>query len=346
MKEFNIKPIHNPQFELEVTDKIDNLTKPKGSLGRLEELAKQICMIQHTLSPRLSNPYNILFASDHGIVEEGVSVSPKEITWQQLYNFLDGGAGINFLCRQHGFELMLVDAGVDYDLPYERGIINMKVRKSTRNYLHEAAMTKEEMELCIERGAECVKMAYNKGCNIVSFGEMGIANTSASSLWMSSFANIPLKQCIGAGAGLQAKGIEHKYQVLKQAQDNFKGEHTAEEIICRFGGYEMVMAVGGMLKAAELRMIILVDGFIMSNCILAASKLYPEVLQYAIFGHQGDEAGHRILLEHLKASPLLHLNLRLGEGSGAVCAYPIVDSAVRMLNEMDSFKKASITKYF
>lgn len=222
----------------------------------------------------------------------------------------------------------------------------MKVRKSTRNYLHEAAMTKEEMELCIERGAECVEMAYNKGCNIVSFGEMGIANTSASSLWMSSFANIPLKQCIGAGAGLQAKGIEHKYQVLKQAQDNFKGEHTAEEIICRFGGYEMVMAVGGMLKAAELRMIILVDGFIMSNCILAASKLYPEVLQYAIFGHQGDEAGHRILLEHLKASPLLYLNLRLGEGSGAVCAYPIVDSAVRMLNEMDSFKKASITKYF
>lgn len=346
MKEFNIKPIHDPQFELEVIDKIDNLTKPKGSLGRLEELAKQICMIQHTLSPRLSNPYNILFASDHGIVEEGVSVSPKEITWQQLYNFLDGGAGINFLCRQHGFELMLVDAGVDYDLPYHRGIINMKVRKSTRNYLHEAAMTKEEMELCIERGAECVEMAYNKGCNIVSFGEMGIANTSASSLWMSSFANIPLKQCIGAGAGLQAKGIEHKYQVLKQAQDNFKGEHTAEDIICRFGGYEMVMAVGGMLKAAELRMIILVDGFIMSNCILAASQLYPEVLQYAIFGHQGDEAGHRILLEHLKASPLLHLNLRLGEGSGSVCAYPIVDSAVRMLNEMDSFKNASITKYF
>lgn len=346
MKEFNIKPIHDPQFELEVIDKIDNLTKPKGSLGRLEELAKQICMIQHTLSPRLSNPYNILFASDHGIVEEGVSVSPKEITWQQLYNFLDGGAGINFLCRQHGFELMLVDAGVDYDLPYDRGIINMKVRKSTRNYLREAAMTKEEMELCIERGAECVEMAHNKGCNIVSFGEMGIANTSASSLWMSSFANIPLKQCIGAGAGLQAKGIEHKYQVLKQAQDNFKGEHTAEEIICRFGGYEMVMAVGGMLKAAELRMIILVDGFIMSNCILAASQLYPEVLQYAIFCHQGDEAGHRILLEHLKASPLLHLNLRLGEGSGSVCAYPIVDSAVRMLNEMDSFKNASITKYF
>ena len=346
MKEFNIKPIHDPQFELEVIDKIDNLTKPKGSLGRLEELAKQICMIQHTLSPRLSNPYNILFASDHGIVEEGVSVSPKEITWQQLYNFLDGGAGINFLCRQHGFELMLVDAGVDYDLPYDRGIINMKVRKSTRNYLREAAMTKEEMELCIERGAECVEMAHNKGCNIVSFGEMGIANTSASSLWMSSFANIPLRQCIGAGAGLQAKGIEHKYQVLKQAQDNFKGEHTAEEIICRFGGYEMVMAIGGMLKAAELRMIILVDGFIMSNCILAASQLYPEVLQYAIFGHQGDEAGHRILLEHLKASPLLHLNLRLGEGSGSVCAYPIVDSAVRMLNEMDSFKNASITKYF
>ena len=164
-------------------DKINNLTKPKGSLGILEELALQIGLIQQTLSPALKHPQNIIFAADHGIVEEGVSLSPKEITWQQISNFLHGGAGVNFLCRQHGFTLKIVDAGVDYDLPYEKGIINMKVRKSTRNYLHEAAMTEEEMEMCLERGAEVVRQCHEEGSNVLSFGEMGIGNTSSSSLY-------------------------------------------------------------------------------------------------------------------------------------------------------------------
>ena len=168
-------------------DKINNLTKPKGSLGILEELALQIGLIQQTLSPALKHPQNIIFAADHGIVEEGVSLSPKEITWQQISNFLHGGAGVNFLCRQHGFTLKIVDAGVDYDLPYEKGIINMKVRKSTRNYLHEAAMTEEEMEMCLERGAEVVRQCHEEGSNVLSFGEMGIGNTSSSSLWMTCF---------------------------------------------------------------------------------------------------------------------------------------------------------------
>ena len=182
-------------------DKINNLTKPKGSLGILEELALQIGLIQQTLSPTLKHPQNIIFAADHGIVEEGVSLSPKEITWQQISNFLHGGAGVNFLCRQHGFTLKIVDAGVDYDLPYEKGIINMKVRKSTRNYLHEAAMTEEEMEMCLERGAEVVRQCHEEGSNVLSFGEMGIGNTSSSSLWMTCFTSIPLEQCVGAGSG-------------------------------------------------------------------------------------------------------------------------------------------------
>lgn len=327
-------------------DKINNLTKPKGSLGTLEDLALQIGMIQQTLSPELRNPQNIIFCADHGIVEEKVSLSPKEITWQQISNFLHGGAGINFLCRQHGFKLKIVDSGVDYDLPYEKGIINMKVRKSTRNFLHEDAMTPEEMELCLQRGAQCVTDSYNEGCNVISFGEMGIANTSASSMWMTAFTGIPLDKCVGAGSGLQGDALRHKYEVLKQAWENYPGTHTAEEYIRRFGGYEMVMAVGGMLRAAELHMVILVDGFIMTNCILAASQLYPDVLHYAIFGHQGDESGHKLVLEYLKAKPLLCLGLRLGEGSGSVCSYPIVQSAVRMINEMDNFANASITKYF
>lgn len=329
-----------------LTDKINNLTKPKGSLGTLEELALQIGLIQQTLTPTLQHPQNIIFAADHGIVDEGVSLSPKEITWQQISNFLHGGAGINFLCRQHGFELKIVDAGVDYDLPYEKGIIDMKVRKSSRNYLHEAAMTEEEMNLCIEQGAEIVRRSRKEGCNVISFGEMGIGNTSSSSLWMSCFTGIPLEECVGAGSGLDSAGIRHKYDVLNRALNNYRGDGSAEDLIRYFGGLEMVMAVGAMLQAAELHMIILVDGFIMTNCMLAASKLYPEVLEYAVFCHQGDETGHKSVLQAMGVRPLLNLGLRLGEGTGAVCAYPIVDSAVRMINEMDNFAHASITKYF
>lgn len=345
MKTFHIsRP--NEAIRPALIDKINNLTKPKGSLGTLESLALQIGLIQQTLTPTLQHPQNIIFAADHSIVEEGVSLSPKEITWQQISNFLHGGAGVNFLCRQHGFTLKIVDAGVDYDLPYEKGIINMKVRKGTRSYLHEAAMTEEEMELCLERGAEVVRRCHEEGSNILSFGEMGIGNTSSSSMWMTCFTDIPLKECVGAGSGLDNAGIRHKYEILKQALDNYRGDGSPRDIIRHFGGLEMVMAIGAMLQAAELKMIILVDGFIMTNCILAAGKLHPEVLDYAIFGHCGDESGHKLLLEKLNANPLLHLGLRLGEGTGAICAYPIVVSAVRMINEMDNFAHAAITKYF
>lgn len=345
MKKF---PISAPDEQIRplLVSKINNLTKPKGSLGRLEELALQIGLIQQTLSPTLRHPQNIIFAADHGIVAEGVSVSPKEITWQQIYNFLQGGAGVNFLCRQHGFKLKIVDAGVDYDLPYERGIINRKVRRGTANFLHEAAMTEEEMERCLEYGAEVVKQCQEEGSNVLSFGEMGIGNTSASSMWMHCLTGIPLAECVGAGAGLDREGVNHKLHVLQQALDHYHGDGSPRDIIRYFGGLEMVMAVGAMLQAASLGMIILVDGFIMTNCMLAASKLCPEVLHYAIFCHCGDEAGHRLVLNALGAKPILHLSLRLGEGTGAICAYPIIDSAVRMINEMDSFANASITKYF
>lgn len=345
MKTFHIeKPDEN--LRPSIIDKINNLTKPKGSLGRLEEIALQIALIQQTLTPALHKPQNIIFAADHGIVEEGVSLSPKEVTWQQLSNFLHGGAGVNFLCRQHGFELKIVDAGVDYDLPYEKCIIDMKVRRGTRNYLYEAAMTKEEMKLCIERGAEVVRRCHEEGSNVLSFGEMGIGNTSSSSLWMTYFTGIPLEQCVGAGSGLNQQGIRHKYEVLKRSMENYNGDGSATDIIRYFGGLEMVMAVGAMLQAAELKMLILVDGFIMTNCMLAAMQLCPAVKDYAIFGHCGDESGHKLILEYMQAKPLINLGLRLGEGTGAICAYPLVDSAVRMINEMDNFAHASITKYF
>ena len=329
-------------------EKIDNLTKPKGSLGRLEELALQIGLIQQTLSPALRHPQNIVFAADHGIVEEGVSIAPKEVTWQQVCHFThpQGTGGVNFLCRQHGFTLKVVDAGVDYDLPRDRGIIDLKVARGTRNFLHGPAMTEAEMEQCLAGGASVVRQCFEEGSNVLSFGEMGIGNTSPSSVWMSYFTGIPLAECVGAGSGLDSAGIRHKLDVLTRAMDNYRGDGSPRDLILWFGGFEMVMAVGAMLQAAALRMVILVDGFIMTNCILAASKLYPEVLDYAVFGHCGDESGHRKVLDALGAKPLLSLGLRLGEGTGAICAYPIVDSAVRMINQMDTFSGADITKYF
>ena len=345
MKTFHINKLDEAIRE-KLTYKINDLAKPKGSLGRLEELAMQIGMIQQTDSPRLQRPCNILFAADHGIVEEGVSVSPKEVTYQQLYNFVKGGGGINFFCRQHGFSLILVDAGVDHDFPEDLGILDRKVRKGSRNFLHESALTHEEAEQCIEYGAEVVKDCHRRGCNIISFGEMGIGNTSPSSMWMSYFTGISLEQCVGAGSGLDNAGISRKLEVLQSAMNGYKGDGSPLDIICHFGGLEMVMAVGAMLQAAELQMVILIDGFIMTNCLLAASRLYPAVASYAIYGHQGDEAGHKLLLDYLKARPLLCLGMRLGEGSGAVCAYPIVDSAVRMINEMETFHHAEIIKYF
>ena len=349
MTKFNI---HKPDDKLRqaIIDKIDNLNKPKGSLGRLEELALQICLIEQTLSPTLHNPCHLLFGADHGIEREGVSVSPREITWQQMINFTRGGGGVNMFCRQHGFKLRIVDVGVDYDLALYPDIINRKIANGTCNFLYESAMSVEQYQQALNVGAEMADACFNDGSDIICIGEMGIANTSPSSIWMSIFGNIPLEECVGAGAGLNNEGIRHKYEILNKAVENFKSSgldcNNTENIIRYFGGFEMVAAIGAMLRAAECHLIIMVDGFIMTACALAASRLYPDIVDYMIFGHSGDEGGHARMLSLLNAKPLLSLGLRLGEGTGALCSFSIIDSAVRMINEMNNFKNANITKYF
>ena len=349
MTKFNI---HKPDQKIRqaIIDKIDNLNKPKGSLGRLEELALQVCLIEQTLHPTLHNPCHLLFGADHGIEREGVSVSPREITWQQMINFTHGGGGVNMFCRQHGFKLRLIDVGVDYDLSMHPEIINRKIANGTANFLYGPAMTVEQYQQALHIGAEMADNCFNDGSDIICIGEMGIANTSPSSIWMSLFGNIPLDECVGAGAGLDNEGIRHKYEVLRQAVDNFKSSaldcSNAEEIIRYFGGFEMVATIGAMLRAAECHLIIMVDGFIMTACALAASRLYPDIVDYMVFGHSGDEGGHARMLSLLDAKPLLTLGLRLGEGTGALCSFPIIDSAVRMITEMNNFQNANITKYF
>jgi nicotinate-nucleotide--dimethylbenzimidazole phosphoribosyltransferase len=348
MKEFNISSIDRSMLAA-IQEKIDNLNKPKDSLGRLEELAMQICLIQQTLEPSLAHPCHLLLGGDHGIEREGVSVSPREVTWQQMINFTRGGGGVNMFCRQHGFKLRIVDVGVDYDFSDVDVIIDRKIARGTKNFLYEPAMSEEEFNRAIQIGSDLVDDCIAEGCRILSIGEMGIGNTSPSSIWMSIFGDIPLKNCIGAGAGLDNDGIRHKYEVLSKALKNYQASiHQPSTIshLTYFGGFEMISAIGVMLRAAEHHLIILIDGFIMTACAIAAIRLYPAAQDYMIFTHCGDESGHKMMLDIVDARPLLHLGLRLGEGTGALCAFPIIDSAVRMMNEMNNFQKARITKYF
>ena len=330
--------------------KIDHLNKPKGSLGRLEELAMQLCLIQQTLTPELNHPCHLLLGADHGVEREGVSVSPREVTWQQMINFTKGGGGVNMFCRQHNFTLKIVDVGVDHDLSDIDGVRNRKIANGTATFLYEPAMTVEQMDEAINIGAELVDECIAEGSNIICVGEMGIANTSPSSIWMSLFENIPLIECVGAGAGLDNEGIRHKYDVLRRSVEQFSklmgNEASVEDTIRYFGGLEMVAAIGAMLRAAERKITVMVDGFIMSACALAAIRLYPAAFDYMVFGHQGDEGGHARMLSAMNARPLLSLGLRLGEGTGALCSYAIIESAVRMIREMNNFDNAKITKYF
>lgn len=349
MKKFKIE---HPDEALRpaIQEKTDNLNKPRGSLGRLEQIAMQVCLIQQTLSPSLAHPCHLLLGGDHGIEREGVSVSPREVTWQQMLNFTRGGGGVNMFCRQHGFQLRIVDVGVDYDLSRNAGIINRKIARGTRNFLYEPAMTQEQFEQALNVGIEMADACATEGCRVLCIGEMGIANTSPSSIWMHLFCHIPLEQCVGAGAGLDSEGIRHKCHVLQQAvaryRENVPSPAHPSIPIAYFGGFEMVAAVGAMLRAAERHLVILIDGFIMTACALAAIQIEECCRDYMIFTHSGDETGHALLLKAMQAEPLLSLQLRLGEGTGALCAFPIIDSAVRMMNEMGNFKDAAITKYF
>jgi nicotinate-nucleotide--dimethylbenzimidazole phosphoribosyltransferase len=327
----------------EIKKKIDLKTKPIGSLGLLEEIALQIALIQETTSPVLRNPAILVFAGDHGITDEGVSPFPKIVTTQMVYNFLNGGAAINVFCRQNKIKLNVVDAGVDNDFEDHVSLIKAKVRKGTRNILKEPAMTLDDCNEAMKRGGDIVAKENKNGCNIIGFGEMGIGNTSSAALLMSRYLNIPVESCTGRGTGHNDEGLKKKISILEKAVEKYKTITDSKEILATFGGFEIAMIAGAMLRAAELKMIILVDGFIVSSALLAAYKLNNDILKNCIFCHRSNEQGHRKMLEFLKAKPILDIDLRLGEGTGAAIAYPVVQSAVCFLNEMASFEDANVS---
>ena len=323
--------------------KIDSKTKPLGALGKIEKLALQLGCIQNTLNPVLKKPTIVVFAGDHGIVAEGVSSYPQEVSYQMVKNFLAGGAAINVFGHQYGIEFLVVDAGVNFDFPPEPTLLQAKVAKGTQNYLKMPAMTPAQCDTALQRGATIVAELHEKGCNVVGFGEMGIGNSSSAAILMSLLCQLPLVECVGRGAGMDDAGLKRKKKILEQAISTNRVDGTPLSILSTFGGFEMVMMCGAYLQAAALQMVILVDGFIATASLLAASKLAPEVLGYCFFSHLSDEAGHRALLKFLKADPLLHLDMRLGEGTGAALAYPLLQSAINFLAEMASFQSAGIS---
>ena len=340
-----IPNIENNELRQQLQQIIDQKTKPLGALGRLETLAVQLGMIQGTTAPHINQPQIRVFAADHGLTKHGTSAYPSAVTAQMVYNFLQGGAAINVLARQHHMELKVVDAGVNADFansPFKdhAQLLDYKVRHGSRDALSEPAMTAEECLAALENGMDVVKSMAG---NLLVVGEMGIGNTSAASLLLARLGDIPLDECIGRGTGLDDAGLKHKASILTQVLARHSEAQTPFDILAALGGLEIAMMAGALMQAASERRILLIDGFIASSALLVAERLAPGVAQYAVFAHHSVEPGHTHLLKLLNAEPLLNMGMRLGEGSGAALAYPLLQSACAIINEMASFNDAGIS---
>jgi len=335
-----ILPTHAPALAAELDAAIANKTKPPGSLGMLEGLARQIGLIQRTVAPAVTAPAILVFAGDHGVTAEGVSAYPQSVTWQMVENFLAGGAAINVFARQNGCALQIVDAGVNHAFGARPGLVDRKVANGTRNFALEPAMTVAQCEQAMRSGAELVAALQG---NVLGFGEMGIGNTTSAAAIMHAITRLPVEQCVGAGTGLDTAGILHKQQVIAQAAARHASARTPLEVLAAFGGFEIAMMAGAMLAGAERRMALLIDGFIATSALLVAASLQPAILDYCVFSHCSDEHGHRQMLAHLGARPLLQLGLRLGEGTGCALAVPLLHAAVNFLREMATFDSAAVS---
>jgi nicotinate-nucleotide--dimethylbenzimidazole phosphoribosyltransferase len=326
--------------------KIDQKTKPLGALGQLEALAMKIGLIQQSLAPQLTQPHMLVFAGDHGAAKAGISAYPQDVTWQMVENFLAGGAAINVFARQNGLNLTVIDAGVAHDFGPRPGLIDAKVASGTANCIEQPAMTPEQCTEAIARGAGLVRNLAANGCNVVGFGEMGIGNTASAALLTHCLTGTPLAECVGRGTGLDDAGLARKQALLAKALARYRGAGGADDplnVLAEFGGYEIAMMVGAMLAAAEAKMTLLIDGFIVGSAVLTAARLFPALTAYCIFCHRSAEPGHDAQLRALGAEPLLDLGLRLGEGTGAALAWPLVQAAAGFLNEMASFASAGVS---
>jgi nicotinate-nucleotide--dimethylbenzimidazole phosphoribosyltransferase len=343
---FTISPL-DTTLDQALQETIDNKTKPRGSLGVLERIALRVGRIQRTLSPRFSQPTLLVFAADHGAAKAGLSAYPQDVTWQMVENYLSGGAGINVFARQNGLSVKVIDAGVAHDFGTRPDLISAKISPAgTRSYLDEPAMSHEQCVAAIDTAAGIVRKLAAEGCNVLAVGEMGIGNTASAALLTHVFTATPLVDCVGRGTGLDDVGVARKRELLAQALTRAKLPANADalKVLAEFGGFEIAMMTGALLAGAECRMTLLIDGFIASAALLAAVRIAPTIRDYCVFCHHSAEPGHQAQIRELGGEPLLNLGLRLGEGSGAALAYPLVCSALAFLNEMASFDSAGVSK--
>jgi nicotinate-nucleotide--dimethylbenzimidazole phosphoribosyltransferase len=330
---------------------LDDLTKPRGSLGRLERLAARLCAMQRTLEPRVDAPATLVFAADHGIAHEGVSAYPRAVTAQMVANFLSGGAAISVLARSQRMSLTIVDVGVDADLAQHAALLSRKMARGTGNVCEQAAMTPAQLAAAIAAGADAASQAISHGANVLLLGEMGIGNTAIGALLLHQLSDWPLEQCVGRGTGIDDAQLARKHALLTRAALRTRGAGIAAgdatnalDYLSECGGFEYAALVGAILATAERQVPVLIDGFAVTVAAAYARALAPAVLDYCVFAHVSAEHAHRALLAHLDADPLLDLQLRLGEASGAALALPLVQASATLLTDMATFSGAGVSR--
>ena len=339
--EMEIADLQDTDLAARLQRRLDGKTKPLGALGRIEELALRIGLILGTEAPQLSQPQLVVFAADHGLAAQGVSAYPSDVTWQMVHNFLAGGAAASVLARQHGLALTVVDCGVRHDFAVQPGLISRKIAAGTADASQGPAMTPAQCREAMAVGREVVRALPG---NALLLGEMGIGNTSAASLLLARLCGLPLAECVGAGTGLDAAGMARKRAVLEKVLTLHADVTQPLDALAAFGGFEIAAMAGAVLQAAAERRVIVVDGFISTAAVLVAHRIAPHVTQRCVFSHRSGESGHALMLRHLGAQALLDLGLRLGEGSGAALAWPLLVSACMVLAEMASFESAGVSR--
>lgn len=328
-------------FETALKAAIDGKTKPLGALGRIEELAAQIARAQKSLLPRVEHCRLTIFAADHGIAEEGVSAFPQAVTREMVRNFLAGGAAANVFSQSNGVDLIVVDAGVAGEPLDDPALVSTRIGAGTANFVHGPAMTSEELAAALKAGRE---FGLRGDFEAMAYGEMGIANTSSASLLAAKLTGRAVSDYVGRGTGLDDTGLKQKTQILERAAARTEVTLSPEEALQEYGGYEIAMMAGAMMASAQAGRLVLIDGFIASAAAASALAMQPDIRPAMIFTHLSQEAGHKTLLEELNADPLLSLDLRLGEGTGALLAWPLVKAAAAMLRDMASFESAGVSR--
>lgn len=325
-----------------IQNRIDQKTKPVGALGQLEELALQIALVQQQQRLSIERPLMLVFAGDHGIAEEGVSIAPSSVTQQMVLNFLAGGAAINCFCRANHLPLKVIDAGIKYEIkPAPSALIVQRIAAGTRNFAHEPAMTLAQAEQALLLGQQLAEQEIAAGSNVLAFGEMGIGNSSSAAAILAALSGADVAQCVGKGTGISDEQRVKKIALVRQGIARIQ-DQSPLNILAQVGGFEIAQICGAMLATAQAKKLILVDGFIVSAAALLATHFNPHARDYMIFAHKSEEAGHQLLLQLLNAEPLLDLGLRLGEGTGAALALPLIQAAVSFYNQMATFESAGV----